>query len=219
MSLFSPPAPQGTSSDQDNRFSDKEKKLLKQMKFEEVLATKIDMRRVKLDVLKPWIAKRVAEILGIEDDVVVEFIFNQLEDEKEPDPKKIQINLTGFLNGKNARVFMGELWGMLASAQKNESGIPQALLEQKKEELKGRRVSRAASLDTCHSHAPRITLSLQGEAERLQDNLRRLAEEDGGGAFGRRGRSREREREHSRRSKSRERERERRGRRSRSKER
>ena len=31
----------GTSSDQDNRFSDKEKKLLKQMKFEESLNKKV----------------------------------------------------------------------------------------------------------------------------------------------------------------------------------
>ena len=34
---------------------------------------------MKLDVLKPWIGKRVAEFIGMEDDVVVEFIFNQLE--------------------------------------------------------------------------------------------------------------------------------------------
>jgi len=70
----------GTSADQDNRFSDKEKKLLKTMKFEEVLAKKIDMTKVKVDVLKPWITKRTTEMLKIEDDVVVEFIFNQLEE-------------------------------------------------------------------------------------------------------------------------------------------
>ena len=39
----------------------------------------MDTTRVKLDVLKPWIGKRVAEFIGMEDDVVVEFIFNQLE--------------------------------------------------------------------------------------------------------------------------------------------
>jgi hypothetical protein len=50
---------------------------------------------------------------------------------KEPDPRKMQINLTGFLNGKHARIFMGELWQMLDSAQKNESGIPQELLDLK----------------------------------------------------------------------------------------
>ena len=39
------------------------------------------MTRVKLDVLKPWIGQRVANFLnGLEDDVIVEFVFNQLED-------------------------------------------------------------------------------------------------------------------------------------------
>ena len=46
-------------------------------------------------------------------------------DEKDVDPRRMQINLTGFLNGKNARIFMGELWAMLDSAQKSERGIPQ----------------------------------------------------------------------------------------------
>ena len=118
------------------------------------------MAKVKLDVLKPWITKRIAEILGLEDDVVVEFVFNQLEDDRHPDPRKMQINLTGkekrtlissrsfspstsssgFLNGKNARLFMGELWTMLDAAQNNESGIPQELLDQKKEEMRNRKV-------------------------------------------------------------------------------
>ncbi|CAG0902120.1 unnamed protein product, partial [Darwinula stevensoni] len=171
---------QGTSSDQDNRFADKQKKLLKQMKFGESLEKKfllpsslslylvchlhilcvtviemecvsdvgaipldgvgflqgialsqdgnessllpfdvsgdftrcplieglefnqsppslasqkvesfnsslrmVNMSKVKLDVIKPWIAHRITELLGgVEDDVVVEFVFNQLEADK-----------------------------------------------------------------------------------------------------------------------------------------
>lgn len=53
----------------------------------------------------------------------------------------MQINLTGFLNGKNAREFMGELWPLLLSAQENIAGIPSAFLELKKEEIKQRQVS------------------------------------------------------------------------------
>lgn len=52
----------------------------------------------------------------------------------------MQINLTGFLNGKNAREFMGELWPLLLSAQENIAGIPTAFLELKKEEIKQRQV-------------------------------------------------------------------------------
>ena len=38
------------------------------------------MGKVNLDVMKPWITKRLQELLGIEDDVVIEFVFNQLDD-------------------------------------------------------------------------------------------------------------------------------------------
>uniref|UniRef100_A0A8C7HB49 Serine/arginine repetitive matrix protein 1 n=1 Tax=Oncorhynchus kisutch TaxID=8019 RepID=A0A8C7HB49_ONCKI len=126
-------------AEQDNRFSNKQKKLLKQLKFAECLEKKVDMTKVNLEVIKPWITQRVTEILGFEDDVVIEFIFNQLE-EKHPDSKMMQINLTGFLNGKNAREFMRDLWPLLLSAQDNIAGIPSAFLEQKKEEIKQRQI-------------------------------------------------------------------------------
>lgn len=37
------------------------------------------MSKVKVDVLRPWISKRVEDLLGMEDDVVEEFVVNQLE--------------------------------------------------------------------------------------------------------------------------------------------
>lgn len=40
------------------------------------------MTKVKLDVLRPWISKKITDILHIEDDVVVEFVYNQLEEDK-----------------------------------------------------------------------------------------------------------------------------------------
>lgn len=127
------------------------------------------MDKVKLDVLRPWISKKITEYLHIEDDVVVEFVYNQLEDKvnttktvycfafivscsalktiahlfcmhllssiKYPCPKKMQINMTGFLNGKNARQFMDELWALLLSAQESETGIPEEFIQQKKDEI------------------------------------------------------------------------------------
>ncbi len=50
----------------------------------------------------------------------------------------MQINLTGFLQQKNARVFMGELWALLVSAQQSPVGIPAKFLEAKKNELAAR---------------------------------------------------------------------------------
>lgn len=52
----------------------------------------------------------------------------------------MQINITGFLQSKNAREFMKELWSLLLSAQENIGGIPSTFLEKKKEEIKQRKV-------------------------------------------------------------------------------
>lgn len=70
----------GTSAEQDNRFSDKQKKLLKQMKFNDVLVKKVDTTKINLDTIKPWITKKINDLLGMEDDVIVDFVFNQLEE-------------------------------------------------------------------------------------------------------------------------------------------
>lgn len=81
---------QGTNLNQDTRFSDKEKKLLKQMKFADVLSKKVDMSKVKLEVLRPWISSKITQLLNLEDDVVEEYVVNQLEEEKYPSAKKMQ---------------------------------------------------------------------------------------------------------------------------------
>ena len=48
------------------------------MKFEDSLARKVDMTKVRIDILKPWIKKRLKEVILHDYDVVVQFIFNQL---------------------------------------------------------------------------------------------------------------------------------------------
>lgn len=50
----------------------KHKKLKDTMKFPEELSTKIDVRRVNMKVIKSWAEQRVNELLGMEDEVVVE---------------------------------------------------------------------------------------------------------------------------------------------------
>ena len=46
------------------------------------LDRRVDMTRVKWEVVKPWIATRVTELLTIEDDVLIAMIYNLLEQEK-----------------------------------------------------------------------------------------------------------------------------------------
>ncbi|KDQ07409.1 hypothetical protein BOTBODRAFT_120067, partial [Botryobasidium botryosum FD-172 SS1] len=127
----------GTSTDQDRRFSDKESRLLKSMKFPPEFDQKVDMRKVNLQVMRPWIAKRVVELIGFEDEVVVEYAMGLLEDKSKPtpDPKLMQINLTGFLESKTPE-FMSSLWTLLISAQSSIGGVPQQFLDEKKEELR-----------------------------------------------------------------------------------
>jgi serine/arginine repetitive matrix protein 1 len=156
----------GTNSEQDSRFFNKTKKLMKSMKFPPNINTKVDMSKVNMDVVKPWITKRVTEILGFEDDVVIEFIFNLFEGNQFPDPKELQMNITGFLNGKNARLFMQELWDLLMSAQESVGGIPAKFLEMKKEQLREERAEQ-----------DRIQASLKRHEELERERERELLEQ------------------------------------------
>ena len=52
----------------------------------------------------------------------------------QPDIKKMQIQLTGFLD-KDTASFCKELWKLCLSAQTNPQGVPQELVEAKKAEL------------------------------------------------------------------------------------
>ncbi|CAN6442794.1 unnamed protein product [Victoria cruziana] len=143
----------GTSADQDTRFSNKEAKLLKSQKFATELENTVDMTKVKLDVIRPWIVNRVTELIGFEDEVLINFIFGLL-DGKDVDGKQIQIQLTGFME-KNTGKFMKELWSLLLSAQKNISGVPQQFLDAKEEEAKKKK-----------AEADRISREIQEKREK-----------------------------------------------------
>ncbi len=42
------------------------------------------MRKVNLQVMRPWIVKKVVELVGFEDEVVVEYAMGLLEDKSKP---------------------------------------------------------------------------------------------------------------------------------------
>ncbi|WWC61434.1 uncharacterized protein I303_104018 [Kwoniella dejecticola CBS 10117] len=127
----------GTNAAQDSRFKDKEAASIKSTKFPKHFAEKVDLRKVNLSVLRPWIASKVTELIKIEDDVVVEYVFGMLEDKEKPipDPKKMQISLVGFMDKHGAAAFMDALWHLLLSAQKTIGGVPAEFIEAKKKEL------------------------------------------------------------------------------------
>lgn len=128
----------GTSSEQDARFSDKMKKLIRNSKFPKNFFKKVNLKKVQLSVFRPWITRRITELLGVEDDIVIEFALSIL-DQESCDPKASQIHLTGFLE-KNSPIFMQELWDLLLDAQENPTGIPTKFIEEKKEELRRKKI-------------------------------------------------------------------------------
>ncbi|OVA15587.1 PWI domain [Macleaya cordata] len=154
----------GTSADQDTRFSNKQAKLLKSQKFAPELDHLVDITKVKMDVVRPWIANRVTELLGFEDEVLINFIYGLL-DGKDINGKEVQIQLTGFME-KNTGKFMKELWGLLLSAQKNASGVPQQFLDAKEEEIRKKK-----------EESDRITLEIQKKKEVEQEKLKKMDSE------------------------------------------
>ncbi|KAK2002854.1 PWI domain-containing protein [Colletotrichum falcatum] len=119
-------------------------KLLKSTKFPPEFNQKVDMQKVNLQVMKKWIASKISDILGSEDDVVIELCFNLIEGSRYPDIKSLQIQLTGFLD-KDTAPFCKDLWKLCLSAQTSPQGVPKELLEAKKLELIQEKVQLAIS--------------------------------------------------------------------------
>ena len=100
------------------------------------------MSRISLDAIRPWIERRVTQLLGDEDEIVNEYCVAQLEAydpvDRSVDPRELQVNLEGFLGIDSSAVFMSELWNLLLSAQSSSSGVPEELIEQQKREQEER---------------------------------------------------------------------------------
>ncbi|KAJ8489145.1 hypothetical protein ONZ51_g3099 [Trametes cubensis] len=155
----------GTSADQDRRFSDKELKLLKTMKFPPEFEKKVDMRKVNLSVIRPWIVKKVVELVGFEDEVVVEYAMGLLEDDSQPtpDPRRMQINLTGFLTNSTP-AFMSALWKLLLEAQDSPAGVPRTFVEEKKEEMRQAKAGDVRAIEERDRRAARQWLGCKRRA-------------------------------------------------------
>ncbi|KAJ2547078.1 hypothetical protein EV175_005360 [Coemansia sp. RSA 1933] len=108
------------------------------MDFSSILKKPVDMTKVSIDAIKPWISERVKELLGLDDEVLYEYIVNMLEESSTPDPKLMQVNLTGFLESKTSE-FMQSLWKVLLEAQKSPGGVPESFIQKKIDELKQKR--------------------------------------------------------------------------------
>ena len=161
----------GASAEQDSRFSDKAKKLLRTTKFPPNFETKVDMKKVSLESLLPWITEQVTKLLGHDDDVVTGYIQGSLERAK-VDPKEMQLALAGFLDTHSAG-FMRDLWSLLISAQEMPGGVPREFVEKQEEALRAQKEAQR-----------RIEAALQAtkqefEAQVAAEEKRRDGEGDG----------------------------------------
>ncbi|KAG5976726.1 hypothetical protein E4U55_007246, partial [Claviceps digitariae] len=148
-------------------------RLLKSTKFPPEFSKKVDMQKVNLQVMKKWIANRISDILGNEDDVVIELCFNLIEGSRHPDIKSLQIQLTGFLD-KDTAPFCKDLWNLLLSAQDSPQGVPKELLEAKKLELMQEKVRTEDDEDNIILHTAHLELIVeQRDADRAADNARK----------------------------------------------
>jgi hypothetical protein len=146
----------GTSLEQSGRVG-VDAKLKKRLKVAAVCDVKITTGKVKLPVMNSWISQRITDLLGFEDDIVINLVINFLEASDHPDPKQLQLDLTGFLE-KQAALFVEELWTLLVDAQGNAHGVPSVFIEKKKEQQQqqqraGKQVKndREPLLDTSHA--------------------------------------------------------------------
>lgn len=56
------------------------------------------MSKIKLDVIKPWIQDKITEILKIDDDVVVDFVYNQLDEKVNHFFFSVRLNINLIIN-------------------------------------------------------------------------------------------------------------------------
>uniref|UniRef100_A0A0A9FAS2 PWI domain-containing protein n=1 Tax=Arundo donax TaxID=35708 RepID=A0A0A9FAS2_ARUDO len=116
-----------TDADQGTCFSDTQSKCLKTQTFSPELDRLIDMSKVDMRVMKPWIARRVTELHGSEDKGLIGRIYSLLEEKTIIDGKNIQIQLTGLM--ENLVKFMKELWSLLLSGQQDGSVVRQHFID------------------------------------------------------------------------------------------
>ena len=63
-----------------------------QLTFPDNFSTKVDMRKVEVAILRPWITTNVNQYVGMEDDIAINMVMAELEREDTPDPRRIQVN-------------------------------------------------------------------------------------------------------------------------------
>ena len=92
----------GSASVNTGRFSNKLKSLRKKIPNDPVFKKRLNIKSLKLNkknwiTMEEWIKYEITNILGFDDDVVVLFIINLLNETDKPDAREIIAKIMGFL--------------------------------------------------------------------------------------------------------------------------
>ena len=55
--------------------------MTKEGKFAPILETKIDLKKINLDIISKWVQAKITEILGFEDEIIINLVINMLTGE------------------------------------------------------------------------------------------------------------------------------------------
>ncbi|KAL3894828.1 MAG: hypothetical protein SGCHY_005047 [Lobulomycetales sp.] len=122
------------------QWSDKDEKTLKSTKFPAILSKPIDTSKIQVDALRPWVERTIKNLLGVDDEIAAEYVFELLA-EPAVDGRKMCVSLQGFLEAHTA-AFVTSLWTMLLSAQSESTGVPKQVMEEKRKEMQQMRPRR-----------------------------------------------------------------------------
>jgi serine/arginine repetitive matrix protein 1 len=95
---------------------------------------RLPLAGVVLPSLRGWIDRRLAELVGIADEVLLELVINTLEELDTAEAGEMRLLLTPFMGNGNAEIFVKELWRWIIKA-KEDGGIPTEFAEEYKKAL------------------------------------------------------------------------------------
>eukprot|EP00388_Colpodella_angusta_P022765 GDKJ01058221.1.p1 GENE.GDKJ01058221.1~~GDKJ01058221.1.p1 ORF type:complete len:201 (-),score=35.74 GDKJ01058221.1:18-620(-) len=116
--------------------------LLKGNSIDKKCIQTIDFERIRVNVFRPWIKRRVQEILGRSDELLSEMVFARLE-KGDADPYAMYLQIIGFMDNDKSKtsILVNDVFSLLLEAQIRPEGIPQVLIDEKKKELEQRKRS------------------------------------------------------------------------------
>lgn len=90
---------------------------------------RVSLRPIKVEALHPWISRRLTELVGIQDEVLEEFVFNTLAERQQENVEagEMLLLLVPFMGKEAAETFVGELWSWIERAQASPEGVPAEL--------------------------------------------------------------------------------------------